>query len=192
MTSNYDDFNLNQKSNQVKEDFIFLQQDISNLDDNEMDDAKLECFELLSAYLDNEVSVEERRQVQQWLDNDPEIKALYLQLSRLHHGVQNIPVTGETISAEQLSSQVFQSIDRSQHKRKVSIWGGVIAALVLATFSNLFTGSGNIPALRIADSADQETTSEPVMVAVAVNKPAVIIPKAAFSSGHKQLPKNNN
>ena len=190
MTSNYDDFNLNQKSNQFKENFIVLQQDISNLDDNEMDDAELEVFELLSAYLDDEVSAEERRQVQHWLDNDPEIKALYLQLSRLHHGVQNIPVAEETISAEQLSSQVFQSIDRVQHKRKVSIWGGAIAALVLATVSNLFTGGNNIPALRIAGSAEQETTSERVMVAVAVNKPAIIIPKAAFSSEHKQLPEN--
>ena len=192
MTSNYDDLYLNQKPNQIKETSIVPQQDISNLDDNEIDDAKLEVFELLSAYLDGEVSVEERRQVQHWLDNDPEVKALYLQLSRLHHEVQNIPAAGETISAEQLSSQVFQSIDRARQKRKVSIWGGAIAALVLATVSNLFTGGTNIPALRIAESPEQETTSERVMVAVAVNKPAVIIPKAAFSSEHKQLLENNN
>ena len=191
MTSNYNDFNLNQQSDQVKENFIVPQQSSLDLDDSEMDNAKLECFELLSAYLDGEVSLEERRQVQDWLDNDPEIKALYLQLSRLHHGVQNIPIAQETISAEHLSSKVFQSIDRTQRKRKVYIWGGAIAALVLATVSNLFTGGGNIPALRLAESSEQEITSQPTMVAVAVNKPAVIIPKAAFSSGHKQLPDNN-
>ncbi len=192
MTSNYDDFNLNQESDRVEENSNVPQQDIFNLDDNEMSDPKLECFELLSAYLDDEVSVEERRQVQYWLDHDPEIKKLYLQLSRLHHGVQNIPVTQETIPAAQLSDRVFQSIDRNQRKRQVTIWGGAIAALVLATVSNLFTGGGNVPALRLADSSEQETTSQPtIMVAVAVNKPAVIIPKAAVSSAHRELPENN-
>ncbi|MDJ0688182.1 MAG: zf-HC2 domain-containing protein [Xenococcaceae cyanobacterium MO_188.B32] len=191
MTSNYDDFNLNPKSDQVKEDFIDPQQGIFDLDGNEMSDPKLECFELLSAYLDNEVSVEERRQVQYWLDNNPEIKKLYLQLSRLNQGVQNIPTPQETISTKQLSERVFQSIDRTQRKRKVSIWGGAIAALALATVSNLFTGSGNIPALKLAESSEQETVSQPIMVAVAVNKPAVKIPKAAVSSVHRQLPENN-
>ena len=191
MTSNYDDFNLNPKSDQVKEDFIDPQQGIFDLDGNEMSEPKLECFELLSAYLDNEVSVEERRQVQYWLDNDPEIKKLYLQLSRLNQGVQNIPTPQETISTKQLSEQVFQSIDRTQRKRKVSIWGGAIAALALATVSNLFTGSGNIPALKLAESSEQETVSQPIMVAVAVNKPAVKIPKAAVSSTDKQLPTND-
>ena len=194
MTSNYDDFNLNQKSDQVKgnfiDNFIDPQQGIFDLDDNEMSDPKLECFELLSAYLDNEVSVEERRQVQYWLDNDPEIKKLYLQLSRLNQGVQNIPTPQETISTKQLSERVFQSIDRTQRKRKVSIWGGAIAALALATVSNLFTGSGNIPALKLAESSEQETVSQPIMVAVAVNKPAVKIPKAAVSSTDEQLPTN--
>ena len=190
MTSNYDDFNLNQKSDQVKGNFIDPQQGIFDLDDNEMSDRSLECFELLSAYLDNEVSVEERRQVQYWLDNDPEIKKLYLQLSRLNQGVQNIPAPQEAISTKQLSERVFQSIDRTQRKRKVSIWGGAIAALVLATVSNLFTGSGNVPTLRLAESSEQETVSQPIMVAVAVNKPAVIIPKAAVSSTSVQLRQN--
>lgn len=192
MTSNYNDFNLNQKSDQVKGNFIVPEQGIFDLDDNEMSNPKLECFELLSAYLDNEVSVEERRQVQHWLDNDPEIKKLYLQLSRLNQGVQNISAPQEAISAKQLSNQVFQSIDRSQRKRKLFIWGGgAIAALVLATVSNLFTGSGNIPALRLAESSEPETVSQPIMVAVAVNKPAVKIPKAAVSSSNKQLSEDN-
>lgn len=193
MTSNYDDSNLNQISDQVQENFVVPQQGIADLDDSGMDNTNLDCFELLSAYLDGEATVEERRQVQDWLDNDPEIKKLYLQLSRLHHGLQNIPAPQEVISSQQLSHQVFTSIDRTQRKRKIFIWGGgAIAALVLATVSNLFTGGGNIPALRLAESPEPETVSQPLMVAVAVHKPTVIIPKAAVSSNSKQFSENNN
>ena len=177
MTSNYEYSNLNQQS---------------NLDDKEADNTELDCFELLSAYLDGEVSVEERQQVQHWLDNDPEIKKLYIQLSRLHHGIQNIPVPTSETSSTNLSNKVFQSIDRTQRKRKTFIWGGgAIAALVVATVSNLFTGGSNIPTFRLAKSSNQETASQPMMVAVAVNKPAVKIPKAAVSSADKKLLENN-
>ena len=192
MTSNYDDLNLNQTFAPDRRDFMMPQEDISNLDDNEMGNANLDCFELLSAYLDGEATVEERRQVQTWLDNDPEIKKMYIQLSRLHHGIQNLPAPEAVASSTELSARVFQSIDRTQRKRKVVIWGGgAIAALVLATISNLFTGSGNVPALRLAESPEQKTVSSPVMVAVAVNKPTVIIPKAAVSSQSQQFLENN-
>ncbi len=178
MTSNYEYSNLNQQS---------------HLNDQKADNTELDCFELLSAYLDGEVSVEERQQVQDWLDNDPEIKKIYIQLSRLHHGIHNIPVPTTETSSTHLSNQVFQSIDRTQRKRKTFLWGGgAIAAVVLATFSNLFTGGSNIPTFRLAESSNQENASQPIMVAVAVNKPAVKIPKAAVSSTQKKLPKAIN
>ena len=190
MTSNYEASNLNQQSDKVS--YVDSQQGLSDLDDREMDSTEQGCFELLSAYLDGEVTVEERQQVQSWLDNDPEIKKLYIQLSRLHSGIQNIPVPQTTTSSAQLSAQVFQSIDRTQRKRKTFIWGGgAIAALILATISNLFTGGSSIPTFRLAESSNPETVNSPLMVAVAVNKPTVNIPKAAVAPVKKESSENN-
>lgn len=193
MTSNYDDFNLNQKFDQIQKNALIREQNLPDLDDNALCDQELDCFELLSAYLDGEVTVTERQQVQYWLDNDPKIKKLYLQLSSLHHGIQNIPAPTKTISAPKLSERVFETIDRTGRKRKISIWGGgAIAALILATISNLFTGVGNSPTFRLAETSEPEIAVSPkVMVAVAVNKPAVRIPKAAISVTEEELLENN-
>jgi len=38
-----------------------------------MDMEKRDCFELLSAYLDGEVTATERRQVEEWLSTDASI-----------------------------------------------------------------------------------------------------------------------
>lgn len=191
MTSNYDDFNLNHKFDQIKPNSPIAEPSIFNLDDSDISDTELDCFELLSAYLDGEVNVEERQQVQYWLDNDPQIKKLYLQLSRLHHGIGNIPIPQATIPAKDLSDRVFQEVDSTKRKRKITLWGGgAIAALVLATISNLFIGGGNVPPLRLAESSEQEQATARVMVAVAVNKPAVIIPKTAVSSSEEERSKS--
>ncbi|MDJ0632954.1 MAG: hypothetical protein QNJ34_07165 [Xenococcaceae cyanobacterium MO_188.B29] len=191
MTSNYDDFDLKPKYDRFERDFTVPEQDFSDWDDNEMDDLRLDCFELLSAYLDGEVNAEERQQVQYWLDNDPEIKQQYLQLSQLHHGIRNIPAPEKPISAQQLSKQVFRSVDRNQRQRKVVLWGGgAIAALVVATISNLFTGSSNVPVFRLAESAEQEKASQPITLAIAVNEPAIKIPKAAVSPTREQVLEN--
>ena len=50
-------------------------------DSSDMDN-QFERFELLSAYMDGELTAEERKQVQQWLDSDPEFHELYKQLLR--------------------------------------------------------------------------------------------------------------
>lgn len=193
MTSNYDDFNLNQIFDQIEQNSSIIEPSISNLGDNDIDNAEIDRFELLSAYLDGEVSVEERQQVQYWLDNDPQIKKIYLQLSRLHNGIGNIPMPQETISPKELSERVLQNIDSTKRKRQISLWGGgAIAALVLATISNLFIGGGNAPTLRLAESSEQEGVPAKVMVAVAVNKPAVIIPKTAISSTEEELLENSS
>ncbi|MFM8202724.1 MAG: anti-sigma factor family protein, partial [Dolichospermum sp.] len=55
-----------------------------------MDMQKREYFELLSAYLDGEVTATERRQVEQWLSTDASVKCLYKRLLNLRQGLQNI------------------------------------------------------------------------------------------------------
>jgi hypothetical protein len=47
---------------------------------------KRDCFELLSAYLDGEVTAKERAIVQNWLQTDPSVYSLYNRLMNLRHG----------------------------------------------------------------------------------------------------------
>ncbi len=151
----------------------------SNFDDFGNDRSQLDYFELLSAYIDGELTPAERDRVQYWLDNDPEIKTTYIQLLKLQTQIQEIP-TPPTVSVEELSAEVFQKIDHHRLRKRCLVWGGgALAAAFLATISGIFPGI-NSPGLRLAESTS-ETFSKPMMVAVAINKPAVKIPKTAVS-----------
>lgn len=147
------------------------------------DNSQSDPFELLSAYIDDEVTPQERELVQQWLDNDPEVKQLYRQLLNLQSGIQNLSVPSPPgMSPEILSGKVFATIDRTRNRKKLLFWGGsAIAATIIATISGLLPGS-NSPSLRLADSVNQETPQDRVLVAVTLNQPAIHIPKTAVAS----------
>lgn len=148
---------------------------------NDLEDAEAHRFELLSAYIDGEATVAERKQVQQWLDNDPEIKQTYLQLLQLQERMQNLSVPSQaTISTDILTERVFNQIDRTRNRKKAIIWGGAIAATVVATVSSLIPLPTS--SLRMAKDSIQNQVSKPMMVAVSLNKPAVVIPKAAVAA----------
>jgi anti-sigma factor RsiW len=162
----------------------------SNLNNQEGTNAKENCFELLSAYLDGEVTPQERHQVQYWLDRDPEIKKIYLQLHRIHHSIQglNIPVT--KASTPQLSEAVFQKLDRRQQKKRIFVWGGgTVAALCLVALSNIFSSTSS-PNFKLANSPEKEQlVNQSLMVAIAIDKPTVKIPKitkAGTAFSHQQ------
>ena len=81
-----------------------------------MDMLKRDRFELLSAYLDGEVTAAEKRQVEDWLANDPESQRLYGRLLKLRTGVQTIPAPAAQ-PVEQTISQVYQRMHRrSRHQ----------------------------------------------------------------------------
>lgn len=168
MTFNYDDF-----AEYVTPSF-------------DLEEGELDYFELLSAYIDGEATVEERKQVQQWLDNDPEIKNIYLQLLKLQGGMQNLTApASETTSAEILSQQVFNRIARSQNRKRVVIWGSAIAATIAATVASMIPNSLS-PSLRIAGNSAQNNPSPSLMVAVSLSRPTVVIPKAAVATSHSE------
>lgn len=151
---------------------------------SKLDYTEEDCFELLSAYLDGEVTPQERKLVQQWLDCEPQIKKLYLQLRRLHNGLENLTAPASTTPTEQISAKVFESIDRSQRRRKALVWSsGAIAALCVAALSNLF--SVNSPTFKFVQSPEQDSVNQTLMVAVAIDKPAVRIPKTAVAFPQK-------
>ncbi|MBV8885293.1 MAG: zf-HC2 domain-containing protein [Chroococcidiopsidaceae cyanobacterium CP_BM_RX_35] len=134
---------------------------------------KRDRFELLSAYLDGEVSAAERRQVETWLTTDPGVQRLYGRLINLRQSLQTMPVPSTQQPAAQTAQQVFARLDRP---RKTAAWGGtVIAALFVGALSGIFPTyilSVNQVARTLNPAAKHETLT------VALNTPIVEIPKA--------------
>lgn len=128
-------------------------------------------FELLSAYLDGEVTASERQQVQEWLVSDPEVQHLYKRLQNLRDGFQHLPVCECQYSARDLSNGVFAKIDKQRKIRKTWLWGGgAIAAMLVTAMSNIFSES-NTPVLQFAEQQQNES------LMIAFNRPPIDIPQ---------------
>jgi anti-sigma factor RsiW len=139
----------------------------------DMDVLQRDRYELLSAYLDGEVTAAERKQVQSWLDTDPQMQQLYVRMMRLRHGIQTIPVPQSEQPAEQMAKQVFARINRRITRRNV-VWGGAaIAAVFVGALSSILQS----PAPQLAQKQTQP--NQPLMIAL--DRPAVPIPKAAVA-----------
>lgn len=135
-------------------------------------------IELISAYLDGELSTAEKTQVQSWIDLDPELKAVYTRMLTLQSQMQNLKVPTSNRSVEEITNNVFQSLDR-RRRRRIWLWGSAIAAGAIAGITGM-TGIGN--QMQIARSPNlTENRADMVMLAVALNKPAVNIPKSVNS-----------
>lgn len=145
---------------------------------HELEDLAPDRFELLSAYIDGELTSPEQNQVQIWLDQDPEIKHLYRNLLALQGQMQYSIAPPSEKSVVEMTAEVFQSIDRTRLWQRRLFWGGsAVAACCLATISGIIPGIG-ASSLRMAEvSPPAAITSNSVMLAVAVNRPAINIPK---------------
>lgn len=155
-------------------------------------------FELLSAYLDGEVTATERKQVEQWLATDPTMQRLHTRLLKLRQGFQALPTPVPSQSSQQLADQIFAKVERRSNRRRL-VWVGATAAMVVGALTTLVSGDRSfVP--QIAKSPAQvttpqpETASEPLMIAL--DKPVVEIPKApvAAPQPNKNLeaPRNPN
>ncbi|PSO55938.1 MAG: Fis family transcriptional regulator [Cyanobacteria bacterium QH_1_48_107] len=138
-----------------------------------MDDRQRDRFELLSAYLDGEASAAERKQVQQWLETDPEMQRLYARALKLSQGIQTMPLPEQEKSSRPVPEQVFQRADRHRLRRAVVWGGGAIAALFVGAVWSLLP-TNNYPVSQVAQSPKNNTNSELQLV---VNRPAVEIPQ---------------
>ncbi|NEQ65863.1 MAG: Fis family transcriptional regulator [Symploca sp. SIO1B1] len=147
-----------------------------------MDSLQRDRFELLSAYIDGEVTAAERHQVQDLLSKDPDMQRLHARLMKLRQGLQQLSVPVSETTAPETAQQVFSKIDR-RRSRKVFIWGGAaLAALFVGAVSGVFSGNRSfLP--QLASSPEPEVVSEPLMISA--NQPVIKIPKAAVSSPDK-------
>jgi anti-sigma factor RsiW len=131
-----------------------------------------ERFELLSAYLDGEVTTSERQQVEALLAHDRAFQHQYRQMQQLHGGFVRMTVPSSQ-SAEALSAGVFAKLDRHRHRKLAWIGGGAIAATLVAAVAGLngLFGDSN-PQLQFA--ANKANTPAPLMVAL--NDPILAMP----------------
>ncbi len=134
--------------------------------------------ELLSAYIDGELSPTEKQQVQAKLDSNPDFKQLYIQLLNLQSQIQNFVTPPSEKSPAEIAEGVFRSIERERCRRRRWVWGGsAIAASLVATISGIIPGfSAFSPQMARVDSPGD--LSDSVMLAVAIDRPAINIPKA--------------
>lgn len=137
-------------------------------------------FELLSAYLDGEVTAQQRQEVQELLANDPEIQSLYKRLLYLRDEFQNLPTPQPQYTPQQLSSKVFAKVDQENRRRKTYLWGGgAIAAVVVATIGGVLNGN-RTPLLQMANQDNLHNKEENLVIAL--NEPVISIPSETNES----------
>ncbi|MBW4439674.1 MAG: Fis family transcriptional regulator [Plectolyngbya sp. WJT66-NPBG17] len=133
-------------------------------------------FELLSAYLDGEVTASERKQVEEWLSTDASVQQLHARLLKLRQAFRSMPAPAPVQSVERTVDQVLAKVDRRPKLRLV--WGGAaIAAAVMGAVS-LFSVrqpqmAQNPPQQPAVQAQQQPTGGDDMMVAL--DRPVVSI-----------------
>lgn len=149
-------------------------------------------FELLSAYLDGEVTAGERKQVEEWLATDPIAQRLHGRLLKLRQGFQSLPVpVASEQSIQETVDRVFAQVER---RPKLSlVWGGAgaaIAALFIGALAIVLpTAQSPTPQFAVAPkpqspAPQQSVDADPLLVAL--DKPLVDIPQESAT------PKNSS
>jgi anti-sigma-K factor RskA len=141
----------------------------------DMDSLQRDRFELLSAYLDGEVTAAERARVQQLLATDADMQRLHDRLLKLRQGLQKLPVPPAETTPHQTAQQVFSRLDRRRTRRTV-FWGGAaIAAVFVSAFSGILPGTRSlVPEFAIGFKPD--VVPEPPLM-ISLNQPVIDIPK---------------
>jgi anti-sigma factor RsiW len=176
MTSNFDSPNFNPQA---------AMSENLNSSPRALDVMHRDRFELLSAYLDGEVTADERRQVEDWLTNDPTVQRLHERLLKLRQSFQAMPVPlSNERSIERTVDSVLARVDR--RPRRAVVWGGIaIAAVVVGAVSSVFLGDHSpVPQLAHApeESVQPPSNDSPSeRLLVALDKPLISIPATSSS-----------
>jgi hypothetical protein len=139
-------------------------------------------FELLSAYLDGEVTADQRRQVEQWLADDPKVQNMHRRLLMLREGFRTMPAPASALPVEQTIDKVFAKIDR-RSRFQVLTGGGAMAAAAAAMVAAV-VGIGQInqspsPMVATNSSTNNVRVDEPIDAA----EPEVILTSLGLDMG---------
>lgn len=165
----------------------------------DLDVIKRDRFELLSAYLDGEVTPHERQLVNSWLAHDPTAKCLYNRLLRLRQGIRSNPIES-SCPAEDTLTGVFNGLNRRFHKTCMA-GAGALAIGVLGFLSGVFGPHQSL--LQRAEAPGGSLANGDVLQ-VALDEPAFPIPQVSTAQtsvfepstsrvpGNAPLPGNSN
>ncbi|MEX0269988.1 anti-sigma factor [Leptolyngbyaceae cyanobacterium UHCC 1019] len=157
----------------------------SNSSARSLDAVQRDRFEMLSAYMDGEVTADERRTVEEWLANDPTVQKLHTRLLRLRQTFQAMPVPSTDEKAvQQTVDAVLARIDR--RPRFSVIWGGVaLAAVAVGAISTSLMGDRS-PFFQMAqssrDPAQTQTAAKPEPLLIALDEPLIAISKTPVAA----------
>jgi Putative zinc-finger len=156
---------------------------------NAFDVEKRDRFELLSAYLDGEVTADEKRQVEALLETDPAMQRLHTRLMKLRHSFRTIPVPPSEQPVEQTVEQVFARIERKP--RRLIAWGGAaIAAVFVGALVSIMPRNEFTPSIAHAPQPQQAVSNQGLMIAL--DRPVIEIPKAAISNLNQGLERSRD
>jgi len=128
-------------------------------------------FELLSTYIDRELSPEETAKVEQWLREDQQARQAYQSLSKLRYRLRETPAPPSQTSSEVLSERVIR---RANHQglMQTMLWSGsTIAAIFVTAVTGIWSFKGSVMP-RFAQSEQVNSSS----LTIAVNQPVLEIP----------------
>lgn len=143
-----------------------------------------ERFELLSAYIDGEVTESEEQLVEQWLSDDVSLRRLYQQQLKLRQLLIDLPVpvaarSSAKTETDMMIDRVFAEIDKRSQRRNWKLAGiGIAVAAVVGVFGSLFTFNSSPQFSPVANSvkAPAPVAEEPVLIAM--EEPLVPVPKS--------------
>ncbi|MEO1093631.1 MAG: zf-HC2 domain-containing protein [Cyanobacteria bacterium J06638_28] len=140
----------------------------------ELDVTKRDRFELLSAYLDGEVSPEERRLVTTWLAEDDTTQCLYRRLLSLRQGLQHLH-TSEW-KADTGSTTAKAVIRELNYRFRFTCMASLTAAAVGVVA--VFSGALNQPIGRFANEPFLQPPAQQDNLEIALDQPVISIPRA--------------
>ena len=142
-------------------------------------------FELLSAYLDGEVTAAERHQVEAWLATDPQMQQLHVRLLTLRQELQMFGTMQPPVSTsvDETVAGVMQRLDRRPLRSVRTVrWGGAaIAATLIGAVTLMISPVGRSPLGQYAGAPTAGTT--PSGLQIALDSPVIDIPNVdSFSN----------
>ena len=145
----------------------------------------LDYFELLSAYLDGELTSDENQKVEQWLSQDLQAQKTYKYLSQLRYHLQKASAPVSSFSTDQLTEQVI-SESQQQTWQEVKLWAKRILLVVfVAATSGAFAWRAS-PSFRLAESQPSETSPASGLM-ISVDQPILDIPTYPDSTSSHNL-----
>ncbi|WP_055076614.1 zf-HC2 domain-containing protein [Pseudanabaena sp. 'Roaring Creek'] len=146
-----------------------------------------ERFELLSAYIDGEVTEAEEQLVEQWLAEDVDFRRLYQQQLKLRQLLIDLPVPVAAHSSvkketDVMINRVFSEIDKRSQRRKWKLAGiGISVAAIVGVFGSMFTLNSNPQFSPVANSIKTPAQVKEEPIIIAMEDPLVPLPKSKSS-----------